>query len=278
MPKNKIYYLFVIVLMPFFLFANEINGNKLVEIETFSDYSIVKKGDTFNFFIKLTPEKDWHTYWLNPGDAGMSPNIEFDLPKGIIAGNPIYENPIKDEFTGMVSFIYESENTLMIPIRVSSDFSKSEINISGIIKWLVCKEECLAGSKKFSYNIKIGQNSILANNRKSITDKILLNQAIRGKKISTKCTALDNTLSIEINKNKLSKDIKKLEFYPYINGYINYSSEQIFNDLGDKYQLILELDKFRTEIPEKISGILISNKNILESYPHKSIEINDDLK
>lgn len=278
MPKNKIYYLFVIVLMPFFLFAKEINGNKLVKIETFSDYYIVKKGDTFNFFIKLTPEKDWHTYWLNPGDAGLSPNIEFDLPKGIIAENPIYENPIKDEFTGMVSFIYESENTLMIPIRVSSDYSKSEINISGIIKWLVCKEECLAGSKKFSYNIKIGQNPILNNNRKSIIDNIMLNQTIIDKKISIKCSILNNSLLIEINKNELSKDIQNLEFYPYINGYINYSAEQIFNNLADKYQLIIELDKFRTEIPEKISGILISNKNILENYPHKSIEINADLK
>ena len=38
-------------------------------------------------------EPGWHGYWKNPGDAGLGMTLEWDLPDGWSAGEPLYPVP-----------------------------------------------------------------------------------------------------------------------------------------------------------------------------------------
>ena len=42
-------------------------------------------------FMPSTPE--WHGYWSNPGDAGLGMELDWDLPEGWEAGEPLYPLP-----------------------------------------------------------------------------------------------------------------------------------------------------------------------------------------
>ena len=35
----------------------------------------------------------WHTYWMNPGDSGEPPRIEWALPTGFTAGDIVWPHP-----------------------------------------------------------------------------------------------------------------------------------------------------------------------------------------
>ena len=38
-----------------------------------SDRAAVRPGDTLSVAVRLTLDAGWHTYWINPGDAGLPP-------------------------------------------------------------------------------------------------------------------------------------------------------------------------------------------------------------
>ena len=49
-------------------------------------HDTAKPGTTITAGIELKMDKGWHTYWLNPGAAGIPTSVEWTLPKGITAG------------------------------------------------------------------------------------------------------------------------------------------------------------------------------------------------
>jgi DsbC/DsbD-like thiol-disulfide interchange protein len=50
-------------------------------------------GGTAELAIVMTPEKGWHGYWSNPGDAGYGMELDWSLPQGWKAGEPEYPVP-----------------------------------------------------------------------------------------------------------------------------------------------------------------------------------------
>src|ERR1017187_10076611 len=45
-----------------------------------------KPGDTIWAGVDMKMDTDWHTYWKNPGAAGLATKIEWQLPPGVTAG------------------------------------------------------------------------------------------------------------------------------------------------------------------------------------------------
>ena len=60
-------------------FANTENAN----IDIIYSENFLKEGDELilGLRFKLTP--GWHIYWKNPGDSGLPPELECNLPVGI---------------------------------------------------------------------------------------------------------------------------------------------------------------------------------------------------
>ena len=47
-----------------------------------SDTDTVAPGTPFRIGLRLRLAPGWHTYWQNPGDAGVPPQLDLDLPPG----------------------------------------------------------------------------------------------------------------------------------------------------------------------------------------------------
>jgi thiol:disulfide interchange protein DsbD len=45
----------------------------------------IRAGQPFWLAIHIQLDDGWHTYWRNPGDAGMRPQIRWQLPLGMEA-------------------------------------------------------------------------------------------------------------------------------------------------------------------------------------------------
>src|SRR5208337_3717308 len=51
-----------------------------------SDTDAVSPGTPFQIGLRFRLAPGWHTYWRNPGDAGVAPELDLALPKGATAG------------------------------------------------------------------------------------------------------------------------------------------------------------------------------------------------
>jgi thiol:disulfide interchange protein DsbD len=58
-----------------------------------SESDAVAPGKTFWIGLRQTIAPGWHTYWINPGDSGEPPQIEWALPAGFSAGDIAWPHP-----------------------------------------------------------------------------------------------------------------------------------------------------------------------------------------
>src|SRR5579863_9423624 len=53
-----------------------------VAIEALADQPTVQAGQTFRVALVEQIRPGWHTYWINPGDAGQATRLRWRLPAG----------------------------------------------------------------------------------------------------------------------------------------------------------------------------------------------------
>ena len=58
-----------------------------VRIELVSEVQSIAPGETFWVGLRQRIAPGWHTYWMNPGDSGEPPRIEWTLPAGFTDSN-----------------------------------------------------------------------------------------------------------------------------------------------------------------------------------------------
>jgi len=99
-------------------------------------------GKTLTLALKFTPDPGWHGYWANPGDAGYGMRLEWDLPEGWVAGEPLYPVPEKLVLAGFMNHAYEGEYTVLVPLEVPESAAVANpvpIEVKG--EWLVCSPQ-----------------------------------------------------------------------------------------------------------------------------------------
>ncbi|MBS0505533.1 MAG: thiol:disulfide interchange protein, partial [Proteobacteria bacterium] len=73
-------------------------------------------GETVTLALVMTPDKGWHGYWENPGDAGVPLSIRWALPAGTSVGMFRYPVPQTLLIAGLMNHVYEQEDALLAPL------------------------------------------------------------------------------------------------------------------------------------------------------------------
>lgn len=134
-----------------FLAAGELAAQPVkkphVEAELIAENTAIQPGQPFRVALRLRMEKDWHTYWSNPGDAGMATSIEWKLPEGYTAGEIEWPYPEMMGEAPEVSYGYSDEILLPVTITPPPGLpAMPDVTLSAKASWLVCKEVCIPGS------------------------------------------------------------------------------------------------------------------------------------
>lgn len=105
------------------------------------------KDNQTHLAITLENDKKWHTYWKNPGDAGLPINFEFELDGEKFTPKKSYSWPTPHKYIeegDVIAYGYGGVNTFFFDLgNVLEDGGK--LKIHG--KWLVCKDICLPGEE-----------------------------------------------------------------------------------------------------------------------------------
>jgi DsbC/DsbD-like thiol-disulfide interchange protein/cytochrome c biogenesis protein CcdA len=90
----------------------------------------------------MRPERGWHGYWENPGDAGFGMSFDWSLPRGATIGPPSYPVPETLLIGGLMNHVYEHDYALLLPFTVPWDAaSGTRLRIATEADWLACTEE-----------------------------------------------------------------------------------------------------------------------------------------
>jgi thiol:disulfide interchange protein DsbD len=98
--------------------------------------------------LRITPRAGWHSYWRNPGDAGLAPSLALDAAAraaGFRLGPIEWPAPRRIPVKQLASYGYDGAVLLplllFVPARLPAGAS---LALGFDASWLVCEESCIA--------------------------------------------------------------------------------------------------------------------------------------
>jgi thiol:disulfide interchange protein DsbD len=103
-------------------------------------------GQAFTVALRLALDPGWHTYWRDPGDAGLPTTLQFTLPPGVHVGALQWPKPRVFKAAGdLTCYGYEGKALLLAAITVDPGYSAESLALRAKATWLVCKDICQPG-------------------------------------------------------------------------------------------------------------------------------------
>ena len=99
--------------------------------------------------VQFDLEKGWHIYWVNPGDAGEPPRIQWELPTGFQAGGIRWPTPHRLTTGTLVDYGYEGRTLLPVPLEVPASYRPgAPVALAADVRYVVCREVCIPARRR----------------------------------------------------------------------------------------------------------------------------------
>lgn len=210
-------------------------------------------GTSTTLAIVATPEKGWHGYWKNGGDAGLPTEAHWTLPRGVRAGELRYPVPGRLKIAGLMNYVYERPFTLLVDLSVPAGMAKgTPLPVTVKLDYLVCTDTiCVPESQTLSAKLTVGDGAVNPATRaefdrwraalpKPLGGDGVIETVGKGVRIAVPLPA--------------SVAVKDAYFFPDRSGVIDHAAAQVLSRNGD--QLILAMPAAAVPTPGPVSGVL----------------------
>jgi thiol:disulfide interchange protein len=112
-----------------------------------TDTDAMQPGKPFRVALRLRMAEGWHTYWKNPGDAGVPPELTIE------GGSPSaidWPTPRRVAEGSVMTYAYTGEVLLPVTLTAATGSIKAHA------QWLVCKDICVPEEGDFSLVLPVG--------------------------------------------------------------------------------------------------------------------------
>jgi len=124
------------------------------KIGLIAENNSLQAGQTAWVGVLFDLEKGWHIYWVNPGDSGERPKIQWQLPPGFQAKEIRWPTPVRLGTGTVIDYGYEGRVLLPVPIQVPADYKAAKaVTLSADIRYLICREVCIPAKAQASLAI-----------------------------------------------------------------------------------------------------------------------------
>jgi DsbC/DsbD-like thiol-disulfide interchange protein/cytochrome c biogenesis protein CcdA len=124
-------------------------------------------GGATTLALAMNPDKGWHGYWLNGGDAGFGMSVEWNAPEGVTIAPFRYPVPEALVLFGMMNHVYEHPYALLADVRVDKNVAPgTDLTLSGVANWLACTDKvCVPEKAVISVRLTAGDGKVTQANR-----------------------------------------------------------------------------------------------------------------
>jgi thiol:disulfide interchange protein len=239
---------------------------------------IARPGDTMLAGVDLKMEPGWHTYWKNPGAAGMATKIEWQLPPGVTAGDIQWPLPEKLPPAEVTTYGYDDEVVLLVPLKLAANLKSGPLDLKAKVSWLECKEACIPGSGSVEATLNIG------NETKSSADAVTI-ESWQNKVPKSAANLTVNAWwydSTNVNPRSLLIQIKPpksgaADFFPDASDDFEIQPETkfTFDEYSNSTILKKFVKKFSGDWPKVISGVLVTENGKLQTGVEVKLTVSD---
>jgi DsbC/DsbD-like thiol-disulfide interchange protein len=198
--------------------------------------------------IKMDMQKNWHTYWKNPGDSGGPIEVSWTLPDGMTISDIYWPTPKLIPYAPLMTYGYK--DFVIFPFKISYENYDELDQISADINFLICDDIC------------VPEKAFINTNFKSITfDNELLEWINKVPNVTLPVLAkqTDNNLELRFSSNN---KIESVYFFADQKDIVLHADKQTFFKEENNWLLNISTED-NPKHNEKLNGVIVIND---ESY------------
>ncbi len=132
-----------------------------IQMELVTEQKGIIPGEEFWIGWRIVRQEGWHTYWKHPGDVGVAPSIEWELPHGFLIGELLYCLPEKVKMGSIRANGHCGETLFLAKAQAPQNLKVGNfISIEAKASWLACSRKCLPGFGNLNLELEIVQEKV----------------------------------------------------------------------------------------------------------------------
>ena len=146
--------------------ASEWAGQKTGRVRLIAGLVAPRDGGPARYLagVQIALEKDWKTYWRQPGEAGVPPSFDWAGSTNVAGIRVLYPTPQRLPEAGMTSLGYKRE--VVFPVEITPKEAGQPIELKLTVEYGVCKDICIPAEAKLFLKIPTaaiaGENPVIA--------------------------------------------------------------------------------------------------------------------
>ena len=176
----------------------------------------VLAGQPVQLALRLRLAPGWHTYWQNPGDAGVPPSLDATAMPGTTITDLEWPVPHKVAEGALTTYAYTGDVVLPFTATVAT----GSLSIKAHAEWLTCRDICVPEQADLVLNLPAGTPT--ASPEATLIDAAL--RLVPAPANFTTTLTPDGTLSL--TGHDLVKGVTSAEFLPTNSGMVEAAATQ----------------------------------------------------
>ncbi len=231
-------------------------------VELVAEHETLRPGQTATVGIRLGPDPGWHVYWRNPGDSGLPPRIEWNLPTGYALGPLAWPHPETVSTPPYVTYGYHDAVMLLANLGVpASARPGSDVTLAAQASWLVCQADaCVPGKADLALTIPVEASQPHPDSRwveDFATARADLPRPLEG--WATRAWNEGDEVVLELVAPRDSDpQLTELKVYPLEQGVLDHAAEQKIERAGRRTSVRLARSPDRSGAVHELGAVLVS--------------------
>jgi thiol:disulfide interchange protein DsbD len=235
-----------------------------VHVELLGERQAIVAGETFWVGLRQQIAPGWHTYWMNPGDSGEPPRIDWALPPGFAVGEIVWPSPERIRVGPAMSYGYSREVVLPMSVTAPSDLALGDrVTLRGTASWVVCEKICIPEEAPVALTLSVARGASRPDPRGAPLIAAARRAAPAPSPWAASFDATRETVTLEIAARDLvAERIEEIWFYPARWGAIVDAAPQ----RARAHAAGITLETARGPLPEAtrapIEGVLVVTERL----------------
>ena len=230
-----------------------------VQAELGSVVTTIQPGTSFWVVLHLRMPAGWHTYWQNPGDAGLATAMHWLLPAGFAAGDMVWPYPQRLPVGPLMNYGYEGAVSLLTQITAPADLPPGQhVTLRAETTWVACATICVPEAATLELQLPVSTEKPPDDARwKAVMTEVqpMLPSAAPWKVVFTED---QDTLTLVVAAPDVAASpITDATFFPLAYGIIDHAAAQQFQMTEQGLRLTLRRGTLDPTGLTHIEGVLV---------------------
>jgi thiol:disulfide interchange protein DsbD len=235
-----------------------------------AERAVVAPGDRVSVLLDEQIIPGWHTYWRNPGDAGLPTAIAWTLPAGADAGPIQWPIPVRISVGPLVDYGYLNHVALISDVHVPSTWPVGRrFPVIAKVTWLVCLNVCIPENHTFSLHIPSAAAGSKAVGVAGLFEAARADQPTKSLWPSQLSSRDGITLLTVSLPEHDARAVTAAAFFPAEGGVIDHAARQ--NWAIEHGALAIRAAKGDLPTPSKFRGIVVLDETVDGNVKHVAL-------